>query len=200
MVYFTLFLFIFSLCVSEKEINSIDGWQKLLQEHKLKYPDMQIVDLYKLIYQGILGPTHLGSNPDTILHYIESELEHINANQEVEIIEHISPSKKYVRVNLKKFKAKDGNPELLVDVIVLSAINSTNDIESFIYVWNEIGKMIESGDLPFNKAEFRDFNDFVIKNNFPIVHHSQEYIETYSPSYRVVESKYWNEIIDEIFK
>lgn len=198
--YLILCLLVFSLCVDENDIHNIDGWQKIIQKQKFKYPHMQVVDLYKLIYQGVLGPAHLGTNPDTILRYIESELECIHASQEAKIVEYISPSKKYVRINLRKFKAKGGNPELLADAIVLSAINSDSDIKNFIYVWNEVGKLIESGDLLFDKAKFRDFNDFVVKNNFPLVHHSQEYIENYSPSYRVVENKYWNELFGKIFE
>jgi len=183
-----------------------EGWMNLILEHLNRYPEMEVQDLYKLIYQATLGPAHLGTNEEIILSYLNREVELINADTEIDLVENISPSGKYVRINLKKFKDKGGNVKLLVNAIALSAKEKVlseriplGNMEIFNKRWEMIARMVDSGDLPFDKEEFRQFSDFIISNKSEIPHHSKKYRECYSPSYRVVLKNYWDEVARDVF-
>ncbi|MCK4688694.1 MAG: hypothetical protein KAT41_00195 [Candidatus Marinimicrobia bacterium] len=171
----------------------------LILEHLNRYPEMEVQDLYKLIYQATLGPAHLGTNEEIILSYLNREVESINADPEIDLVENISPSGKYVRINLKKFKDKGGNIKLLTNAIALSAKEKVLSERILNKRWEMIARMVDSGDLPFDKEEFRQFSDFIISNKSEIPHHSKKYRECYSPSYRVVLKNYWDEVARHVF-
>ncbi len=40
------------------EAEDTTGWMDLIASHILRYPAMTARDVYKLLYQGILGPEH----------------------------------------------------------------------------------------------------------------------------------------------
>lgn len=183
-----------------------EGWMNLILEHLNRYPEMEVQDLYKFIYQATLGPAHLGTNEKIILSYLNREIESINADPEIDLVENISPSGKYVRINLKKFKDKSGNIKLLANVIALSAKEKVlseriplGNMEILNKRWEMVARMVDSGDLPFDREEFRQFSDFIISNKSEIPHHSKKYRECYSPSYRVVLKNYWDEVAREVF-
>ncbi|MBL7135168.1 MAG: hypothetical protein ISS81_01080 [Candidatus Marinimicrobia bacterium] len=171
----------------------------LILEHLNRYPEMEVQDLYKIIYQATLGPAHLGTNEKIILSYLNREIESINADPEIDLVENISPSGKYIRINLKKFKNKSGNVKLLANVIALSAKEKVLNMEILNKRWKMIARIVDSGDLLFDKEEFRQFSNFIISNKSEIPHHSKKYRECYSPSYRVVLKNYWDEVARDVF-
>ncbi len=196
---FVIIGFSFISCGEMDNDSSKKEWKTLILNQLNLYPEMGVQDLYKLIYQAKMGPAHLGTDKDIILNYLNEELESINADTDINLIEKISPSGKYVRINLKKFKSDDGNKILLANAIALFAGGEVEDMEILSKRWNMISKMVDAGELPFDREKFRQFNDTVISKGFTIPHHSEEYLKCYSPAYRVVLRKYWDEIAQDVF-
>ena len=72
-----------------------------VEYHLIHYPDMQVTDKIKLVYQAILGPHHL-LDEKSILKIKENILTELNeqSNHQENLYEWIGPN--YVRVKLLK--------------------------------------------------------------------------------------------------
>ncbi|HCK99975.1 MAG TPA: hypothetical protein DHW42_07740, partial [Candidatus Marinimicrobia bacterium] len=109
----TILVLFLSFCNSKTIDKTIRQWEALIIIHMTQYPDMQVDDIYKMVYQGIMGPGHLGNNPEIILKYINQEMSRIETSQEENLIENISPNSEYIRINLKRFKSEQLSPDTL---------------------------------------------------------------------------------------
>ena len=83
---------------------SLESWKSLIIEHINRYPDMEIKDLYKLVYQGTLGPSHLGTDLNIIKKYLDLELERIESDYSIDLIEKISPSGSFKNILFPSLK------------------------------------------------------------------------------------------------
>lgn len=201
-IFILLIMGCFASCSGKLEIDeSPEGWKSLIADHISRYSEMGVKDLYKLVYQGTLGPSHLGTDLSIIKEYLDIELERIEADSSTELIEKISPSGDYVRINLKRFKAKSGNVDILSKAIMLSSRNVKGDLNMMKERWNMICEMIGEHELQFFLMdEIKRFTESVKSNNFPAIHHSEEYRKAYSPAYRVLLKSEWDKISDVVFK
>ncbi len=181
-------------CGSKKS----DTWESIVNQHLGKYPEMEIIDFYKLVNDASIGPVRLGTDKKKILEYLKLELKYIKPNSELELIEKISPSDKYIRVNLPKFLALNGKPELLAEAISKSAAekHDANVIEDN---WQQVYDLIKSGKTVYTKEDIIAFDKLLEKDKYRFYYHSKIYKKQYSPSYRIVARKYWQEISQTVF-
>jgi len=188
------------VCACESNSNRLNDWVKILNQHLDKYPEMQAADIYKLLYQGILGPGHLGSDAEMIRKYLNEELSKIKIDPDIPLIENISPDSEFVRINLEKFKSLDLPAEMLVQAVILSSRDLISDKKSLIKIWKGIKKQVKAGRLHTNYQEFSKYCQFIEDNNYPVVHHSKRYMQCYSPSYRVVLKSVWENNVKHYIK
>jgi len=180
------------LCISCMPRNdNLAAWNNLIKEHLVLYPRMQPDDVYKLVYQGIMGPGHLGNDTTQIANYLKDELNSIESSEDEGLFEDITPDSSYIRINLKRFKYENLDPALLVKIIAQSADIPKRARSRLVKVWSNICQEVENGTIPLNKTAFRQFDQFVKKNDYPVIHHSPEYIQEYQPAYRVVSRNIW---------
>ncbi|HPC35305.1 MAG TPA: hypothetical protein P5268_03250 [Candidatus Marinimicrobia bacterium] len=168
------------------------GWRALIEENLNHYPEMQPADIYKLIYQGTFGPAHLGSDSIQISNDLENELGNIAPDPSAPLFENITPSGKYVRLNLKRCKAAQIPTAKIVTSVLNSVSKSPDDSSRFIRRWEIVEKLVADGSLPISRADFFTFSDSIKKAGYPVIHHSKQYIENYQPSYRVIDRRYLN--------
>ena len=185
--------------------NSVDNesnkWCLLISEHLSSYPEMQITDVYKLVYQSIMGPAHMGTDIVKIKDYLSHEISDISASERADLIENISPSGAVIRVDLKRIKAEDGNIHLLAEAIARSASGIKPDTSMLENVWHVVGNLIKNGSLrQFTRAEFEAFTREIEKTGYPAAHHSEIYHKRYSPAYRVLLREEWENICSEFFQ
>lgn len=142
--------------------------------HLKKYPNMQINDKIKLIYQSVLGPTHLISNLeyDKIYNYILYEINNYQTNKNQNVYEWISDE--YIRVNLHTYYLLNNDIKELTDQFINSQ-NASYDID----------------ELKRNLLKYLSANELEDYNYQP-VSHSSIYKELYKPSYRVIKANYLN--------
>jgi len=190
----------FMMCAGESNHDQIKGWTTILNQHLDKYTEMQTTDIYKLIYQGICGPGHLGTDPRMIRKYLDQELSEIEANPDVSLMENISPDSEFIRINLKKFKSLKLPNDMLVHAIRKSSRSMQSDRNKLEEVWKSIKCEVETDRLKIDKKEFLKFYQFIEENNYPVVHHSELYMQRYSPAYRVVSKSVREEIIKQYIK
>ena len=162
--------------------------EELIRRHKRFRPCLMIQDVYKLVYQSVFGVGHIlvGDEART---YIKEELQRLDTSrfEDEPLIEHISTDNQIVRVNLRPFKRQGLSPDKLFQIMTTSAEQIKGTREDFLREWDLFKKLVVTNRLSFNLDQLRDFDEFVKKQNYPLVHHSKEYSKMYEPAYRVVK-------------
>ena len=167
-----------------KELDKLsEGIEEILLIHYNRYPQMEITDFIKLIYQNSFGPRHM-HNPtkEDVIRYLNKEMELIT--NEKEIIEDIGNG--YVRVYLSK--------ETDIENLSNNFLNSMNEdtytetnIRIFYRKINVLIKLIKKGSIKLPKKESINYIKEYLSNGINPVRHSKTYNEFYKPHYRVIK-------------
>ena len=166
-----------------KELDKLaEGIEDILLEHYQKYPQMELNDFIKLIYQNSFGPRHM-HNPskEDVLKYLDEEIKVVT--NETEIIEDIGNG--YVRVYL----SKETNIEKLSNDFLNSMIEDTyteTNIRVFYRKLNILIKLIKKGSIKLPKKESINLVNEYLSNGINPVRHTKIYNELYKPHYRVI--------------
>lgn len=166
-----------------KELDKLaEGIEDILLEHYQKYPQMELNDFIKLIYQNSFGPRHM-HNPskEDVLKYLDEEIKVVT--NETEIIEDIGNG--YVRVYL----SKETNMEKLSNDFLNSMIEDTyteTNIRVFYRKLNILIKLIKKGSIKLPKKESINLVNEYLSNGINPVRHTKIYNELYKPHYRVI--------------
>jgi hypothetical protein len=175
---------------------------KLLRPHLHLRRMMEVDDIYKLFYQGIVGPQHLLRAADPGASELELKvrlgaefkaLDPLTRRPRVPdpLIEPVHPAGLLVRVNLAPYKARGGDLESLTSAFLRTASRCWGALADVRSVW---GMFID-----LNRRNFRpspglqallDFTREIEALGFLAVHHSSAYVAAYLPSYRVVAAEY----------
>ena len=75
--------------------------------------------------------------------------------------------------------------------------NFPKDKSRFIAAWEMAMDLAEDREIPFSRILLEDFLIEQGKNDLPTVHHSDPYIESNRPSYRIVLKQYWEGLGNE---
>lgn len=171
----------------EKKINKeldklAEGIEDILLEHYQKYPQMELNDFIKLIYQNSFGPRHM-HNPtkEDVIRYLNKEMELIT--NEKETIEDIGNG--YVRVYL----SKETNMEKISNNFLNSMAEDTyteTNIRIFYRKINVLIKLIKKGSIKLPKKESINLVNEYLSNGINPVRHTKIYNELYKPHYRVI--------------
>ena len=158
---------------------------KLLTEHFQKYPDLQITDIFKYIFQSSFGCEHMVSSLDFVTDYIRSESESCVYSDR--LTDQLDGA--YSRVHFSYLKQGLGL-STLAKLFFLSAKSEPDGKNELLQKLKIAREMVSEGKLPFTVDEF----DTAVKAwkaaDYPAVHHSEVFREKYKPSYRVVADKY----------
>ena len=141
--------------------------ETILQDHRARYPDMQVQDVYKLLHQAALGSEHAVSDPDSARDWLTRELAEMGAGVMEPLIDPISPGGEIVRVHLRPFVAAGHESKVLLDVFIRSANKYRGEVRLLDLYWREA-----LGILPFSMGEMTEFYDSLRSRNYPAVHHS----------------------------
>jgi len=163
-------------------------WSDVVERHLKEKPDATAQDVYKLMYQGILGPGHMVSSEQAALKYIREEIEALTPIEFAELaFEPISPDGTMLRVNLRPFIAEGGDPAKLARAFYLTAkeIDADKRRGKFTLLWTELSrKLAEDGKL--NTEAANSVTALASEHGWAAMHHSNKYREAYRPAYRVV--------------
>jgi hypothetical protein len=151
---------------------------------------MEIQDLYKLLFQAVMGSEHAISSFDAARSWLKRELKNLPEGPDEPAIDVISPDGDIVRVNLRPFIQSGGNPSSLLDAFVRTANEYRGTIENMWSYWSFAERLAENGELPFKRPDMRAFFKLVEEDDFPAVHHSNRYENAYHPAYRVIKLAY----------
>jgi len=162
---------------------------ELIGEHQKSKKDFAVQDAYKLIYQCVFGVAHILDNQEMAKKYLESEIESIIASDKIDLIENISLSGEIVRLNLQPYKFQSGDTELLFQAMLRSAQEICGSQKEFLKLWNVFKQAVLDNKLNFSLEELKKFDTKVKSQNYPAMHHSENYRVANKPAYRVLRKE-----------
>jgi hypothetical protein len=190
-------IFIYAILISVNSCSTTsNNLVDLISRQKHNYPEITVQDVYKLLYQSVFGVKHLLMDTVMSKKYLWQEYESITPKDEP-LFENISLDGSIVRINLKSFKHKNLSLEQLLKVMKLSAESINGDPSEFKKYWDEYERMVINKELSFNIEEIRKYREKITPHP-PEEHHSEIYIQRYSPSYRVVKKELFLRYFPEI--
>lgn len=149
-----------------------------------RYPGMLVQDLYKLVYQGVMGSGHAVTSVADAEKWLSDELLSMGECRDDEVaVERLSSN--MVRVNLRPFVESRGDTAALLDGFIRTGREYSGNISNLILVWKTVAGIQNL----FSLSEMTSFITGQEDAGFPATHHSQIYRELYRPAYRVVAEK-----------
>jgi hypothetical protein len=170
--------------------------EELIRWHQRLRPDLQVVDVYKMLFQSVFGIQHILH--DKAKRYLEEELSTLETQKSSDepLIENISIDSVMVRVNLRSFKMRGLSSDKLFLAMATSAEKPKGTQKAFLKLWNRFKSLVEAGKLNFDESNLEDFDKKVKKENYPLLHHSERYRRSYRPAYRVVKREVFKRIFN----
>ncbi len=159
---------------SDKQIMRI-----IMLEYYL-YNKIELIDIYKLMFQAYFGPTHITGNAAMIKEGIDQECTGMIGNPRV-VIQDIGCAKGFVRIGLGKDTHID--IESLSIAIIESKLSEGIDWELWTWIWLHVSCMISSA-FPPEKVQYI-ITAYLEKQKIPS--HSQGYKEANNPHYRLLK-------------
>lgn len=146
-------------------------------------PNVGIQDIFKFLYQSCFGCEHLISDYQSALRMIKQETESSICDNlpEIEMLDG-----DFCRLHLKCGLSV----ETLCRLFMISSEKQTDGKERLKNELNSLIEMSENGDIPFDVEEIKNAVELWKNRDFPAVHHSDDFRNTYHPAYRVIRKEY----------
>jgi hypothetical protein len=173
------------------------GLVGLVEEQLRLHSDVGVRDVYKLLFQGVMGVKHILGDREGAWRWLREEFESVDVGEFLEepLLERVSVDGSVVRVNLRSFKRLGLSLEGLFEVMVKSAERIGADKEEFVKVWSGFMELVREGKLDFDYERLREFDEKVKDMGYPPVHHSREYARANKPTYRITHKQTYKEKI-----
>jgi hypothetical protein len=160
---------------------------QLIDGHLQRYPAMKPRDVYKLLYQGIMGLEHLVVSPEEFAARLRTEYRTASPSDVEPLWETVRPDGALGRLNLRPFRMQQGDLESLVVACLRTAQRVWGAPEDLHGAWRTLVALCQSGQWEaFPLPEVLAFSARLEEQAYPAVHHSARYREAYRPAYRLV--------------
>lgn len=159
---------------------------QLLNDHYVDFPEMEIQDTVKFLYQHHMGPGHLVVDEQSALDRLQAEWDSIPADPHVPLFHPLGNG--LCRLNLSACKAISLSTKTVSSLFFLTARDFAADPAG----------MEQSLDavycLPFPQEQITTYLNTYRAHGCPMVSHSERYRACYHPAYRIVFERYVNYI------
>ena len=172
----------------------MDKLKQTVLEHIKKYPEIELQDILKMLFQNEFGPKHLAENEIECFKSLSTEINSIDYNENEELFEDIGCDA--LRLNLKAIPVGT-DLNYINKIIVNSASEFCGTYEKLVVKFGLLVVMAENQEIPFDIERVRDETNAFAKNGFKPISHSEVYKQNYSPSYRVISKKY-KELVETV--
>ncbi|MEI6308449.1 MAG: hypothetical protein WCP58_02250 [bacterium] len=157
-----------------------------------------MIDLYKLCYQGILGPEHLTRQDcpralleEAVRRRLEEEWEGLPPMNPSgwsgdSLWEAARPDGRLGRLHLGVWRTRGGSWQVIAEAFLEGAQAKWGSLDELIEVWEEVETACREGMFPHSQEEVERLHERVAISQYPAVHHSAFYREAYRPAYRLI--------------
>ncbi len=162
----------------------------LIDTHVQRYPEIDILDVYKLLHQAVFGPGHALTGAKarkSAQEWLERESELLKPASAGPLVENIHPDSALVRVHLRPYLAAHGQLNRLQEAFLESSKLSMGDLATMAAWWAIFQAMVD-GPLGqrFDARTVRLEGQTRARENWPASHHSPRFQRAYKPAYRVL--------------
>jgi hypothetical protein len=162
----------------------------LLELHLSWYPLMELQDVYKLLYQGVMGAEHLMPSREEYTRYLEAEFEPLLPDPTERLLEPVRPDGALYRLNLRPYKARHLSLDQLISYLVETANVVKCTKSGFITAWAEFTQLCLQGQIQqFDAKAIDEFTHWLEQIGYPALHHSETYGREYIPAYRLIADR-----------
>ena len=163
-------------------MNDLSSTRDFLRAHCVRYPALQLQDVFKALYQSAFGCEHLIADPSAAADFIRAEAAQ-SKDDAAEIVEPLGGG--YCRVHLGILQ--DGlSAETFARLFALSARHEECGCEKLEAMLSVLQAMAGAGELPFSAQETAEAAEKWRRDGFPPLHHSETFRQNYAPAYRVL--------------
>lgn len=163
-----------------------DMTEELLLAHCRTYPELEIQDLFKFLYQSSFGCEHLLSEPAMVIDYIKQEAEKCKTCFN-DVIENLDGD--YCRVHLDYLRM-GLSAATLGKLFCLSAKKVENGIEKLEKKLFVLMSLAKEGKISFEEDKLQQAIETWRQEGYTACCHSQHFHNMYAPSYRVIAKEY----------
>jgi hypothetical protein len=165
------------------------GLDVMLREQSLLYPQMEAMDLYKLLHQAVMGPSYffIGSESKLLSGLITEirQLQPALIRDEPEI-ERLYPERNLVRLNLRPFLKRGGKAEELAHALCETGRTYRGNREEFEATLDASLTLLDSISINTTLKDYRKHVEQMRQRGLPPGIHSEAYAMAYRPAYRLV--------------
>ena len=162
----------------------MNSLSQLLKEHYVNFPDMEVQDAVKLLYQHFMGPGHLMADDRVVLECLNAEWESVHADERAPLFHSVGNG--LYRLNLNACKAIGLSTKTVARLFLLTAQRFQPDPEGF----QAALELVRS--LPFPREDTARYLADYRSKGCPMVSHSEQFRHQYTPAYRLVSEYYVN--------
>lgn len=154
----------------------------LLREHYVNFPDMDVQDAVKFLYQHHMGPGHLITDEKASLTRLKEEWDAVPAHPETPLSHPLGNG--LCRLNLSRCKADNLSISTIARLFLLTTQQFTPDPQRL----EQRLELVRS--LPLPKDAVDAYLHQYRAQGCPMVSHSPRFRQAYSPAYRVISEYY----------
>jgi hypothetical protein len=163
------------------------GLLDLLRQHLAWYPQMQLRDVYKLVYQAVLGSQHLVASVEEFSRYLELEYQNLTPDPHQQLFEPLRPDGSLFRINLRPYKSRQLGLSPLINPLLMTAKLVSGTRVELQSTWQAFSQLCQQGYLAdFDLEALRQLTVLLRQQDYPAMHHSETYRKLYQPAYRLV--------------
>lgn len=188
--------------LQEAKVWEEQALDRLLAGHLARHRAMKPCDVYKLLYQGVLGAEHLfqvGFRPGHTTDFAErlrAEYADLPAAEDDPLWEEVRPDGELGRIHLRPFKAHGGDLERLIAACQQTAEQTWGTVKELREVWALFVDRCRAGRWrEFPLPEVLAFSAWLEEQGYPAVHHSPEYRKANRPAYRLLARAFCPEVM-----
>lgn len=166
--------------------------KELLIGHYEQFPELQIQDIFKYIYQSAFGCEHMVTSLEKAADGIGKEYEDNSPlkNESIVLLDG-----DFCRVPLSVLD-RGVTKEKLAHYFFLSSLKKADGMEKLTEMTKEARDLIAKKALPFSLYDYDKALNEWKTNGYEPVHHSKTFNSLYKPSYRVIAKEYVGELAD----
>ncbi len=161
----------------------------LIMKHVQRYVALDILDVYKLLHQGVFGAGHAVSNQRSAREWLDKECAKLTPNAAEPLLESVHPQDEVVRLNLRPYLAAQGSLKKLLEAFIRSAAQTRGDAETMAQWWATFQAMTAQGSPLANRFSERTVS-LIGRTRaaelWSATQHSPPYDQTHKPAYRVL--------------
>jgi hypothetical protein len=179
------------LFASDRKWRSREALTVLIGGHLTRYPAAEPRDIYKLLYQGTLGPEHLVESVEEFEARLLAELEEIQPDENEPLWDPLRPDGLLGRLNLRSFKARGGDPARLLEACLRTSFQRWGTPEDLKRAWDTYSSLARQGTWPsMSPGRIDILTRYLILHDYPPMQHSTMFRRSYAPAYRVIAARW----------